>query len=216
MNMGLSLAPSLQLGLTLSLPFGLEKSGDIPVYSLHRIKRMLKECPIGIDSGLEKILISELLKANAQYKGDSGNDWCCLTSSNLVSALEGVSKRVGLIIGKDINTAIPYEQQAAAGIIKQALLSALEKNLEVIKQWFDKYYDELLYDMSGKIPWAVVMSLRAGLSIWIVGQSNPFNVDIGDFVLEVGASNGYYGDSPEEVWQAMGGKLLNQESDEDN
>jgi hypothetical protein len=209
MNIGLTMGFSPKLELTVGfLKMSMETSGDIPVYSLYRIRRMLREWPIGIDSDLEKMLIRELLQANAQYKKDSGNDWACLTSNNLVSALEGLRAKVVSIIDRD-SVAIPREQRVAAKIIRQALLEACSQRLEIVKQWFSRYYDELLYDMSGKVPWAVVQSLRRGLSIWIVGQSNPFQVDIEEFVLDVGAKNGYSGDSPEDAWQAMGGKLLN-------
>ena len=65
-----------------------ETIGDIPIYSLHRIKKLINKSGINISDDMKLLLLQKLIEANQQYKEESGNDWSCLTSNNLTTAIE--------------------------------------------------------------------------------------------------------------------------------
>lgn len=210
MSMGFDLRQEMTMSHRVSLVdmFG-EKEGDIPLYSLHRISSRLNPQSIGLHGKIVGILNRALIAANERYRTESGNArWYCLTSLNLEQAIIAVDRRLGEIIAPV--SAMPSEapQRLAA---TQAMLEAQRAAaIQRIKEWFEMNYDKLLYDMSGQVPWPVILRLRKKLGGWIANAAaEPFGQDIGDMVLDVAHENGYKGDDAEEAWEFMGGKLMN-------
>jgi hypothetical protein len=201
-----ALTQEISLVQALAQCFG-ETSGDIPVYSLHRIARLMAKRPIDISAQMETILKRQLITANKTYKAESGNDWNCLTSGNLVSAIEGVDRQV-----KEITTganAIPHEFAPHSAAIRKLFNGQRAQCIAAIKQWFETNYDDLLYKMDGKIPWAVIQRLRKNLGMWIAGAANPFRQSIDEMVFEVAESQGIYAQTAEDAWELLGGTLFN-------
>jgi len=170
---------------------------------------MLRLQPIAISPELAAMLKRALITANLEYKGESGNNWSCLTSNNLVSAVGSVESKVAEINVSGVAT-LPKDQARQAKIITAYLARKRAECITTIKKWFEANYDSLLYDMSGKIPWAIVQRLRRNLGMWIVGSTNPFTQDIEEMIIDVAAENSIISDDAEEAWEAMGGKLFDQ------
>ncbi|PJA87206.1 MAG: hypothetical protein CO141_00720 [Candidatus Moranbacteria bacterium CG_4_9_14_3_um_filter_42_9] len=197
----------LRQAQSLRASFG-EAFGDIPVYSLHRIKNLLQKCPIGISKELNEMLIRNILRANQEYKTDSENDWNCLISNNLVDVFERMDEDVSDVIQGVMNC--PQELQGAMEAIRTRFQKEWDQNFGMIKQWFLVHYDELLYVTDKKIPWPIIQRLRSGLGLWIAKQGNIFEMDINQAVIEVAKETGA-GESFqnfEEAWKAMGGAIF--------
>ncbi len=189
-----------------------ETSGEIPVYSLHRIKGMMKRQPIQISDELRMLLLQNLLLANEEYKTASGNDWNCLTSNNLVDAIEATDGNLRRSIEA---TRLPTQYARIAERLFAKLHEGRTSNVTTIQQWFESNFDSLLYDMRSNIPWAVVCRLRRNLGYWIATKANPFGQDIEEMILEVGKENGVDTDDPEEAWEKMGGKVFKKKETEE-
>jgi hypothetical protein len=202
MGLSMQLVIKSELVQRLAHFFG-DKSGDIPVYSLHRIKNMLRKNPINITGQLQKVLIEELLLQNKEYKQESGNDWSCLTSQNLVDAIEGIDKRIQCVIEQAQNC--PDEMAKVVKAITEKLLETKDMDVAKIKNWFFENYDDLLYACDGKIPWPIIRRLRSDLSLWIIRNVNPFEKDIEEMILEVA---GEKFETAEDAWVAMGGTIF--------
>lgn len=205
MSLGLILRQAIMQQHKLVLSFG-ETFGDIPTYSLHRIKNMMVKKQIGIGKELEQILIGCLLEANEKYKKDSGNDWSCLTSNNLTDAIEAMGNKVDEVINNVDNC--PRETKIIMFAVKKKLIEKRDANIKLVSNWFFDNYDDLLYIKSGKIPWPIIKKLRAGLALWIGKAANPFREDIEKVILEVAKENGLKNRSADAAWKAMGGKLF--------
>jgi len=206
LSLGLQQTLRLSQGLFLKQSFG-ESCGDIPLYSLHKIRRLLRYSPpTGISGELLRILAVNLIRANAEYKKDSGNNWSCLTSNNLVDALASTEA----VIDDTVATIdqVPSEQLVAASAVKELLTKRAEQAKAAIREWFSDNADRLDYDMSGQVPWAVVQRLRRGLAIWVSGIANPFNQGIEEMILEAAAEQGIAAGDAEEAWTQMGGKVF--------
>lgn len=207
MNIGLTLRVALTCRLRPVLRQSVgETIGDIPLLSLHRIKGMLKRQPMAVSSEVCALLQRHLVAQNQIYRADSGNDWNCLTSHNLDAAVEGVSQQ--LRQGNEIVRGGSTENAVAMEKVFALLEARRSETLAVIRQWFVDHYDDLAYDMSGKIPWPIVQRLRRNLSVWVSGVANAFGADIEDAILEVAKAEGLAEDSAEDAWEAMGGTLF--------
>lgn len=203
LSLGLGQSLVQKLKNTLKQSVG-ETSGDIPLYSLHRIRARLSK--IAVSSEIKNLLMRNLIQANKMYKEESGNDWSCLTSNNLVDAIEEVDCQLEVSINglEDI----PREYQTSKEALLRVLHANRQKTVSVIQSWFQDNFDELLYDMRGNVPWAIVCRLRRNLSQWIVRVSNPFLEDIEDMVLNVSEEVGVSADDAEDAWKKMGGKIF--------
>jgi hypothetical protein len=182
-----------------------ETSGEIPVYSLHRIKRLMTQRPIGIHAHLAGVLIRHLSEQNQEYRIETGNDWYCLTSKNLVAAIDRVDDDLEQMIAASVN--FTKERAEEAEELLATARQAAVGIIGLIKDWFYVNYDDLLYDMRGTIPWPIILRLRAGLSTWIHQKLSPFGQDIDDFVLEVAKEQDVQTNDAEAAWEQMGGKL---------
>jgi len=203
----LSLEQNLKLEISLSQSLG-EHSGDIPIYSLHRIKNILKKSPPIISKELSTTLVRNLIEANLQYKEDSGNDWSCLTSNNLVYAIDCTSKDIESVIETGVQSC-PKEYILQLKHLQEKLIFEKDKTIETIQGWFYDNYDSLQYDMSGKIPFPIVCRLRSDLSRWITQRINPFDEDINQFVIDTAKESlGSKYDNAEDAWRDMGGELF--------
>lgn len=209
MGLSFSLCQNLEqkqeFKLTLSQSFG-EKSGDIPLFSLHRFKNLLRKNPIGISKELTGILARELLKQNAKYKIDSGNDWSCITGLNFTDAVESVD----VVISAHIEAAknVPNESKLLLIPIFKKLRMERQISIKNIKTWFENNYDGLLYLRDKKIPWAVIQRLRKNLAVWTINSHNPFKEDIREMVTSVAEEQGIVTSSAEDAWVKMGGKIF--------
>ena len=198
-------AATLQQHLVLREQIG-ETSGDIPLYSLHRIKGLLKKQPIRVSKELQILLMRNLIAANQMYKAESGNDWSCITSQTLVAAIDAPDRQIAETIDR-IND-IPREFAAAKGKILAKLHEAGKQSIQTMQQWFEVNFQDLLYDMDGKIPWLIVLQLRRNLGIWITTTTNPFGEDIEDMILGVATQNGVVAEDAEDAWEKMGGTVF--------
>ena len=205
-----SLSQSLQLSHSLSQSLG-ETWGDIPVYSLHKIKNLLHKIGIKISPDLQKILIETLIRANQIYREQSGNNYNCLTSNNLVWAIEQIDQSLKDLINQ-IATSAGQENNLAAQALTDTLEAKRTATLNIVKDWFHDNYDRLLYDMSSHIPWPIIQKLRYSLMIWKTGAINPFVQGIEDMIIEVATAEGISADNAEDAWQAMGGQLFTKKS----
>lgn len=183
--------------------------GDIPLYSLHRIRSLMARQPIAISPDLRLLLVEALSEANSEYKADSGNDWNCLTSNNLVSAIESVDDTLKESV-EGIN--LPSEQAELKGKLVEKLNEVREQSVLLIQKWFETHYDILLYDMKGNVPWSVVRRLRRDLGFWIATKGNRFGDNIEEAILDIASEEGIQTDNPEIAWEKMGGKVFKHES----
>ncbi len=195
---------SLRCLQSLSESYG-ESSGDIPVYSMHRIKTYLKRVPMQLGEYCVKLLQAELIKANAIYQAESGNAWSCLTSHNLVHAFEKFDDALSDMIEK--RKSLPDE--------KIQLEAEKAAALKIIQQWFEDNFENLLYDMKGYIPWPILSRLRKDLHAWVLKSYNPFTLELETLIIEVAAEKGYGSSKDVEgLWKKMGGKIFTKKEDE--
>lgn len=210
--MALSLSPSHTQRLDHTLEASLKQSigetvGDIPLYSLHRIRFALQREPPKLSAELMRVLSRLLVEANDRYREESGNRrWYCLTSHNLVEALTAFDDHITAMIA-GVESA-PDEQEDAEAAMIAGLRAKQVAAVDRVKHWFDARSDRLLYDMSGKVPWAVVLRLRRGLGAWIAGMADVFKSDIEDTILDVAREQGVHTDDPEDAWKRMGGTVF--------
>lgn len=99
MKMSMSIQHEIRLAPKIAILYG-ETSGDIPVYSLHRIKNLIEKKGIGVHKELEIVLIRNLIEENNNYRRDSGNDWACLTSNNLTAVIEKTEEYLEGVVQK--------------------------------------------------------------------------------------------------------------------
>ncbi len=211
MGMTLSLSPSLIQRvaiLSLNAVFG-ESSGDIPLYSLHRIRFLLRKRPISVSLHITKLFLDSVIHANVQYKKETKKNWNCLTGNYFVFAIKHLDQLLEDMINSSADAANASDLQAR---VVATLHEQRAENIKVIKQWFSENHDELLYIMGKKIPWAVVQHLRASLNLWVLGRGNPFEEAVEDMVLDVARSQGINTDNAEEAWELMGGQLSKEQN----
>lgn len=202
----LALRQSLRQFLSLRQSMG-ETIGDIPMYSLHRIKNRLSgHRGLIISADMKKVLCECLIKANEIYKKESGNDWSCLTSHNLIYALEYMDRKSRVMVNL-IKRGQPREMRSQVQEVLSALQEHRESDIQKIKQWFVDMAEEIQYDTSGRIPWAIVRSLRKDLSFWVTTKISLFHNDIEDAILQVAEEEGIRTDDAEDAWKRMGGKI---------
>lgn len=207
MKMSLGLSQSLELSLELSLSQSLgESSGDIPLYSLHKMQRLLRRTPPSISPELLQVLMRSIIRENKGYKEESGNDWSCLTSTNLIDAITATELAIDETIS-NINS-IPSEQKDFAFVVKELLTKKADETKTIIRTWFSDRTEQLEYDMNGQIPWPIVQRLRRGLSVWISGVVNPFQQSIEEMVLDTAKEQGIDADNAEDAWVQMGGTIF--------
>ena len=176
---------------------------------MHKIKRKLASIGINVGSDFKALLIRNLIAANAKYKKQSGNNWNCLTSNNLIEALENVEKDSRKVIQVALNAPGQSQQHAMLGLVK-IFEKKLTKSIQTINQWFDDNYNDLLYDMNGNIPWPIIQQLHNNLAVWISTNSNPFTQSISEMIVEVANDQGIDTDDAFYAWEAMGGKIFSE------
>lgn len=205
MRLSFSVTQEVRIEQKLKYSWG-ETAGDIPMYSLHRIRRMLQTQPIPLNPVLLRLLERHLVRANTEYQEKSGNNWSYLTTSDLISALEGLDDDIKEFT--DGAVAEAQESGRAYEKIQQVLNARRALAVQIVKRWFDEHGDNLVYNTRKNIPWAIVKRLRASLALWVVGTANPFGQSIDDFVLEVAKEVGIDSENSEDAWKEMGGKIF--------
>lgn len=204
-RLSVSIAHKHVLEASLRHGFG-ETIGDIPMYSLHRIRKQMARTPPTVSYPLQRLLIEKLLEANAEYKADSGNDWNCLTSNNLVSAIENTNSSLEATV-EGIGS-IPKELAQHRAKLQEKLHEARVRDVLLIQKWFETHFENLQYDMRGSVPWTVVQRLRRDLGFWIATKGNRFGSDIEETIIEIAEEVGIHTDSAESAWELMGGKVF--------
>lgn len=206
LSLSCAVRQTLEFVQSLKISLG-ETWGDIPVYSLHRIKNLLKKIGINLSADLEKQLVAKIFEANRKYREETGNNYNCLTSNNLTWAIEQVEAELTQVITDMYNEAAQQNVQAAEQL-KAVLNNKKDEAVRVIQNWFSTNYERLIYDMGGHIPWPILKGLQQSLMLWKIGHENPFNQNIEDMIVETAASQGINTDNAEDAWKAMGGKLF--------
>ncbi len=186
-----------------------EKVGEIPLFSLHRIKSIsskgIKPLTNDVISTFMKILISK----NIKYKKEIKRDWNCVTANHVVEAVSSFENE--LKIG--IRTLIPKKKVELTQVDKETIKELVARKnviIKILKEWFNENYDSLLYDTSKNIPWAIIQDLRARLNIWVFKNTNSFGDEINDVIFSVAKKSGIETEniSAEDAWKKMGGKLF--------
>lgn len=209
--MSLAMSLSVQVKVTLTLSFG-ETVGDIPLYSLHRIKALLWDESPNLSRELHTALVGAIIRGNRKYREDSGRRWACLTSNNLAGALDEFDQGLARTISKV--EAMPDDYPAIKRAVLNRLQAQRQATVDSVKRWFDERSERLLYDMRGKVPWSVVTRLRRDLGRWVAGAADPFKADIGDTVLEIARQEGIHVDTAEDAWKRMGGTIFTKGQEE--
>lgn len=186
-------------------PFG-DEAGDIPVYSLHRIRRRLDYRLMGISHSVTLRLVRHLLKANEKFVEETGKNWKCLSTKNFIEAMEGLEEE--LVDYIDRYESVPVEYRKDALVLAAFLREKAQAEVDKIKSWFDKNYDDLRYNMEGKIPWPIVQRLRRDFSRWALGFANPFSMDIEEMIMEVAEEGQVPAEDAQEAWVRMGGAIF--------
>lgn len=185
-----------------------ETLGEIPLYSLHRIKNLIAREGIG---GFNAEILNEgiraLVRQNLIYRKESNNDWNCLTSENLLNAFADIKKSLtGAIRGIDPQfVRLPNEETFA---VLRRLVTQREKIIGTFERWFSTNYERILYDTTGKIPWPIIQRLRVSLNLWITQRCNIFGTDIEEAIKSVAIEHGLKVTTAEDAWIKMGGKLF--------
>ena len=209
-GMSQSLRQSQTQEITLASWFG-EKFGDIPLFSLHRIKSLLLRSPIAVKPRMQTLLVEKLFELNEIYKEESGNDWCCLTALNMTAAFERLDESILQGIDAALGSQ-PKELMGAVAAMRPKLIASKDAGIEIIRKWFDANSEQLVYITDGKIPWAVVAKLRAGLSVWKIKQASVFDLNIDDAILQIAAERNINEGDPIKAWKKMGGRVFTKET----
>lgn len=203
--MKLSMSPRLILRQSVFATFG-ETIGDIPMYSMHKIKNRIFGLQ-GVSREMKDVMCRCLVEANNRYKEESENDWACLTSNNLIWALERFEKKTRIMINM-IRKGQPKEMRT---LVAEVIFEAHEKrahDVAIFKNWFTDNAEELQYNMRDSIPWFVIKSLRESLSFWIATKINSFGEEIEGAILKIASKNNVSAENAEDAWKKMGGKIF--------
>jgi hypothetical protein len=187
-----------------------ETSGDIPIFSLHKIVRQLSRRPIPVSAEIVSMLKRGIIASNKEYREDTGLKWNCLPANYLIECLLSIDKQVSDLNETALGT-LPKDMVAHRLAFKKLFEKKRAECQSGMRTWFDSNYDRLFYDMSGSVPWAVVQRLRRNLSIWALGVSNPFEQNVNEMILEVAKENNLSTDDPVDAWEALGGRVFTAE-----
>ncbi len=198
-SLGCSLKQDIELKVEIAMPY--ETIGDLELLSLHRIKNRIHS--LGSDSLVRKKLIGELIRVNEEYKKETGNNWMCITPSGLDEAVLGTTEYLSSQMELGIST---LDDQNYKAIFKKVLGEKLDGEVNIMKNWFVKNYDNILYKVDGKIPYSVVLKMRERFSTWALNNTNPFSEPIGELIEEVALSSGINSndyDSYKDLWKDL-------------
>lgn len=183
-----------------------ETIGDIPLFSLRRIRRMMLIDRIDITPELNGHLDLVLDVANRIYRAESGNrKWKCLTPNNLLRALEALDDSVKKTID---DVVFPTDQVEAKEAMRAKLHKKREQSMQSIEEWFERHFDDLLYESKANIPPVVIDWLRTNLIRWFALGENRFGDEIEQTIIGIAREQGLDCRSPEEAWRRMGGKIF--------
>ncbi len=173
--------PELTQGLILDY----NVTGDIDLFSLHRIKHRIPT--LDLHPLVRARLINEILKENAEYRKEQKNARYCLTASGVDNAVHQTVDALRTRLRGDLTriTDEDFKDQ-----FRSVCVSAIETQDSKMRTWFADNYDNLLYDQSGKIPFPVVLAMRQRFRRWASERNFSFNEDILMFIEEVATSVG--------------------------
>ena len=188
--MKFELAQRLNPGLKLVITMPYVTSGDLELLSLHRIKNRIGG--LDVNEQVRRKLVEELVIANDGYRESSGNNWMCLTPSLLESSVEGV------------NVFLNRHARLVASVTKDKRLQDMARKqvksiYDKMRGWFSQNYDELLYDMSRRIPYPIVRKMRDRFRLWATENIAIFSEPIGDLIKEAAVDEGLNPDDYKEV-----------------
>ncbi|PIN91274.1 hypothetical protein COU57_01330 [Candidatus Pacearchaeota archaeon CG10_big_fil_rev_8_21_14_0_10_32_14] len=190
LSMTLSMSPRLEQRQDMELSANIflgDYSGDIALLSLHKIKNRIPS--LDIDKGVRSKLVKQLLKENREYRNEIGKSWNCITPIRLDNAVHSTREYLENTVETALST---YEPRNIVPRLREIMTGKVKEQDDKIKRWFVDHYDEILYDMDGKIPYAMVQRMREQLSTWSLGHENPFYTPIEDFVVETAKAKGLF------------------------
>ncbi len=182
-----------------------ESSGDLELFSLHRIRNKIKT--LSIHPEVRRKLIEELIKENIRYRRNSGNNWMCITPQSLDNVVDNLRN---YLQEKTNLGLVTLENTEVRKALEAVMARQADNQVGVIRSWFSDNYNNLLYDMQGtsKIPFPIVRKMREQLSQWAIQNTNPFSQPIDALIEEticsVG-SNPWLYNSVEEMWEKLKG-----------
>jgi len=199
-GLGMRLEPRQELELVQSMIL-YETAGDLELLSLHRIKNRMTS--MNVHTTVRVKLISELFKENQEYQRVAKNKKMCITPTGLDNAVYNTRDYLIDQMNLGLATVDDRKIQEAA---KNVMSKQVENQTGIIRTWFSKNYDQLIYDMEAKIPWPIIVRMRGKLSQWALGNTNPFNQPIEELIEETAVSVGLdpedY-DTPEQIWDKL-------------
>jgi flagellar biosynthesis/type III secretory pathway chaperone len=201
MNLSLSLKQSYKLEQKLVMKSRYVTSGDLELLSLHRIKNRIHS--LDIESPLKSKLIGELIRENREYRRISKNKWNCITPISLDVAVDNTYNFLKDQVKLGVET---IDDIQVKSVLNKFLFNKAKEQNGNIKKWFSNNYDKILYDMNGKIPYPIIMQMRAQLSQWALGNTSVLYQPINDLIKNVAKSEGLNPDdyfSLEDVWEAL-------------
>jgi len=202
MSMGMSMSLRLEPRLVLTQSQALyETSGDLELLSLHRIKNRIPT--MQVHDIVKRKLVTELIRENQEYQRVAKNKKMCITPNALDNAVYATGDFLAEQRNLGLATVDDLKQRSA---FERLMTKQIGVQTNVIKNWFSDNYDQLIYDMEAKIPWPIIVRMRAQLGRWALGETNPFNQPIEQLIEEtasfVGLNPNNY-DSSVEMWDAL-------------
>lgn len=202
MRMGLSMGHELVQRIALVLP--MEYTRDLELLSLHKIKNRISSLK-DIQPETRTYLTRQLISLNQKYREEGRHNRFCITPAHVEEAigetysfLENSAKpllNLELAVGNQTN-------------LSKLIENSLSKQNSAMKMWFANNYDSLIYDVTGNIPYSVVLEMRKSFFKWAKGQLDVFSSPIGDLITSIAEQQRLDTSLPvEDLWVELGGKL---------
>ena len=195
------LSCGLEQRLRLIMTMEYNNPGELELFSLHRIKNRINS--MKIHPKVKEKLRGELIRENSEYRANSDNNWMCITPTSLDRA---VDKTIDYLVGQTSLGLATVDDTKIREALERVMSRQVEDQSNVIKKWFVDNYENILYNMNGKIPFPIVRKMREQLSQWAIQHTNPFMQPIEELIEEtatsLGLNPGSY-DSHEDLWEEL-------------
>src|SRR3989338_5784223 len=145
---------SLRLGL---YQLQLQTIGEIPLFSLHKIRRVWARKHPAIGDPLSRIFLDFVFSYNEKFKKKTGKDWNCVTLDGMRFSVSDTAEMLEKMI---------FENSKGLSISEKELLGMKNAQVGLISEWFEENYNMILYSTGSKLPWVFVLYLKGKLSQW--------------------------------------------------
>jgi len=199
--MGMSMGMYQRQSLVQMLVIPCEVSGELALFSLHRIRHRIPT--MKVHDKVKDKLIAELVKENSKYRKETKKNWFCITPYGLDTS---VDRTEDYLVGQVNLGLATLDDPKVRQAFQNVMTRQAENQVGVIKGWFSDNYDALLYDMNGKIPFPIVRKMREKLAQWAIEKTNPFQQSLTDLIEESVVSLGLNPksyESAEEMWKEL-------------